>query len=392
MQYRPDPKTGAPLSILGMGCMRFPANTDKTEQLIMQAIDAGINYFDTGYIYGHSEEKLGEALRRNNARDKVYISTKLPVILLRKAEDIDRIFQIQLKRLQTDHIDYYLMHMLTDAARWDKLRAWGIEEWIAKQKAAETIGQIGFSYHGGRQDFIDLLDAYDWDACMIQYNYYDENNQAGMAGLKRAKEKGLPVIIMEPLLGGKLATGLPQKAVNAFKKADPNLTPAGWALRWLWNQPEVTVVLSGMSDETQLAENVKTAANARPVMLNDRQLAVYGAVRETMKHTKEIPCTGCHYCMPCPRGVNIPLCFSSYNTSRNIGYVTGLKLYVMGAGMVSTKAETGSARRCNECGRCEPHCPQGIAIRRDLRTVRKRLEPFWVRGIMALARKFVIRD
>lgn len=390
MKYRIDPKTNKELSVLGFGCMRFPSSMEKTEQLITKAIEKGINYFDTAYLYPNSEERLGTILKKNNLRDKIYIATKLPVIMLRKAEDFDRFFEKELERLKTDHIDYYLLHMLPNLAQWNKLCDWGIKEWIQKKKESGAIRQIGFSYHGSQHGFVELLDVYDWDFCQIQYNYSDENNQAGVTGLRRAAEKGLPVIIMEPLLGGKLANNLPQKAEEAFKKADPKITPASWAFRWLYNQPEVTVVLSGMNEELQLDDNLQTASEAEPFMLNDRHMVTFNEVKEAFQGSQKVPCTGCNYCMPCPKNVNIPACFNAYNTSYSIGFGSGVHSYMMGVGV--TSSTPGNASRCIGCGKCEAHCPQSIEIRKNLKAVEKRMEPFWIKGAVAVARKLMVRS
>lgn len=387
MQYRTDPKTGNQLSVLGFGCMRLPASQEKSEQLLVQAVSAGINYFDTAYIYPDSERRLGAALEKHGLRDRVYLATKLPVLFLRKPEDIERIFQAQLERLKTDHIDYYLMHMLPDMARWDQLRSWDIEAWLQEKRASGAIGQIGFSFHGDQRSFLDLLDAYDWDFCQIQYNYADENNQAGVTGLRCAAEKGLPVVIMEPLLGGKLATGLPKSAQAAFRRADPDCTPAGWAFRWLYNQSEVTVVLSGMNDESQLTENVRIASDTAPNSLTPDQLAIFGEVRKAFESAQTVPCTGCNYCMPCPRGINIPACFSALNASRAISFTTGLQQYMLGTGGFAAK-NPGTASRCVQCGQCERRCPQSIEIRKHLKAVERRLEPFWFKWFLAAGRKF----
>jgi predicted aldo/keto reductase-like oxidoreductase len=354
----------------------------------LKAVENGVNYFDTAYVYPNSEERLGAILLKNNLRDKVYIATKLPVVTTRKAEDFDRFFQAQLERLKTDHIDYYLLHMLPDVARWNKLCAWGIKEWIQEKKETGAIRQIGFSYHGSQYDFLELLDAYVWELCHIQYNYSDENNQAGVIVLKSAAKKNLPVIIMEPLLGGKLANGLPKKAVEAFQSHDPKLTPAAWAFRWLYNQPEVTVALSGMNGEAQLDDNLLTAAEAEPYMLDEDHMSVFNEVKEAFNATQRVPCTGCSYCVPCPQNVNIPACFSAYNTSYSIGFGAGLQLYLMGTSLLSSR--TGSASRCVGCGKCEGHCPQSIEIRKDLKAVEKRLEPFWFNGVIMIARKFMV--
>ncbi|MCL2826897.1 MAG: aldo/keto reductase, partial [Eggerthellaceae bacterium] len=267
MQYRTDPKSGNELSILGFGCMRFPrilGKTDfnKTEQLVARSIEEGVNYFDCAYLYPGSEETLGTILQKNGLRDKVYIATKLPLMKCKTAADFDALFTTQLERLKTDHIDYYLMHNLSDMALWKQLGDLGVEAWIAEKKAQGAIRQVGFSFHGKNNEFLDLLDAFDWDFCQIQYNYLNITYQAGLSGLLAAHEKGLPVIVMEPLLGGKLAKNLPKAAAQVFSQADPKRLPADWAFRWLFDQEAVTVVLSGMNSDAQLEENLRTAQTA----------------------------------------------------------------------------------------------------------------------------------
>ncbi|MDR3284132.1 MAG: aldo/keto reductase [Treponema sp.] len=394
MQFRTDKKSGGKLSILGMGCMRFPRNlgvtdTKEAERLILGAIERGVNYFDTAYIYPGSEEVLGAVLAKAGARGKVSIATKLPLVLCRSGADFDKFFDKELERLQTDYVDYYLMHMLTDMALWDKFRSWGIEDWLAEKKRRGQIRQAGFSFHGQRDEFLRLLDAYPWELCQIQYNYSDENYQAGVTGLKKAAQMGLPVVVMEPLLGGKLAGGLPPDAAALFKQANQALSPAGWALRWLWNQSEVTVVLSGMNALGQLEENAALAESSVPGMLTDAEHAVYREVLEVFNKSYKIHCTGCNYCMPCPKNVNIPGCFAAYNTSYSIGFVAGMQQYMTSS--VPTSDNTGRAVQCVECGKCEKHCPQHIAIRRELKAVRRRLEPWWLRLGIGAARAFLGR-
>ncbi|MCL2839868.1 MAG: aldo/keto reductase [Defluviitaleaceae bacterium] len=378
MKYRED-KYGNKLSILGLGCMRFTRDKAATEKMILAAIDGGVNYFDTAYIYPSSEVTLGEILAKNNKRKDVYINTKLPLAMCKKPDDFDKFFNEQLTRLQTDYIDYYMMHSVSSFDRWKVLCEWGIEDWIDKKKKSGQIRQIGFSYHGTYQDFIKIIDAYPWEFCMIQYNYYDEHYQAGRKGLIYAAEKGIPIMIMEPLLGGRLATGLPKQAVEIFKKADPRVSPAEWAFWWLWNQDEVTVILSGMSSLEQLQQNIHAASHYRK--LKD---AVYADVIELFRKAYKIPCTSCNYCLPCPIGINIPSCFSAYNTRYTQGLVTGYTQYMTSTASISQNPI--SPRSCNGCGKCEKICPQHISIRKELKRVSKKFEPLPVRMLMSIVR------
>ncbi len=382
MRYNVNPKNGDKLSALGYGCMRFAGDSiatsftgmfdqKKVEELLLSAIDRGVNYIDTAYVYTGSEEALGKVLTKNNLRGKIYLATKLPLIICQKAEDLDKYFYKQLEHLQTDHIDYYLLHMLCDMKTWNTLCDWGIEEWAEGKKKSGEIRNFGFSFHGAQHEFLSLIDAYDWDFCYIQYNYSDENYQAGVTGLKAAAAKGMPVMIMEPLLGGKLAKHLPKEAVECFKKADPDRSPAAWGFDWLYNQPEITVVLSGMNEMEQLDENIRIAENSSRGMLTDEDQAVIAEVRELFNQSYKVHCTGCHYCMPCPAGVNIPACFTAYNTCFSIGKGQGMLDYYMSTLMSDSQSYAGL---CKKCGRCEKHCPQHLPIREDLRAVQKKFE------------------
>jgi predicted aldo/keto reductase-like oxidoreductase len=368
--------------------MRFPRllgaiDMKKTEELVIRSIEGGVNYFDTAWIYPGSEEALGGILEKHRVRDKVYIATKLPVVMLRGRGDFDKYFEQELARLRTGYIDYYLMHMLTDSDIWNKLKSWGIEEWIAEKKKSGRIRQIGFSYHGSRDEFLKLLEAYDWEFCQIQYNYSDENFQAGVTGLRAAAKK-MPVIIMEPLLGGKLAGGIPAGAARIFRDANPGWSPAAWGLNWVWNQEEVTLLLSGMGELSQLEENLRLADAAQPGMLGGAELGIYRQVLELLNRSYKIRCTGCNYCMPCPRGVNIPGCFAAYNTSYAIGYVAGMQQFITSTALTSERSSGPGL--CVKCGKCEAHCPQHLEIIKYLGDVRGRMEPFWLRGAGAVIR------
>ena len=373
MQYRKD-RYGNPISVLGYGCMRFTQTAGKidiakTEKEILEAFHGGVNYFDTAYIYPGSEAALGEILARNGIREQVNIATKLPHYLLKKPEDLDRYFSEELRRLKTDHVDYYLMHMLTDTKTWQRLEGLGIVQWLAEKKASGQIRQVGFSYHGNSDMFCKLLDIYDWDFCQIQYNYLDENSQAGATGLHRAAEKGLPVIIMEPLRGGRLTNTLPASAKKII--AHTSLTPAQFAFRWLWDQKEVTCVLSGMNSLDMVKENLATAQVTNPGSLTPEDRAVYAKVVAAINENIKVGCTGCRYCMPCPKGVDIPGTFAAYNRMASDGYWKALTEYFMITGV--RKDYTGPGN-CIGCGKCEQHCPQHLPIRQELKNARKALE------------------
>jgi len=390
MQYRIDKRSGNKLSILGYGGMRFPRvlgriDLQKTDELIMRSIEKGLNYFDTAWVYPGSEEALGVIFDKNHVRDKIFIATKLPLVITKKPEDFDRFFDQSLERLKTNFIDYYLLHMLTDMRQWQKLKSWSIEEWITRKKKSGQIRQIGFSFHGSGSDFLKLVDDYDWEFCQIQYNYSDENFQAGITGLRTAAAK-MPVVVMEPLLGGKLATGLPKEAVKVFQKADANMSPAGWALNWVWDQAEVTTLLSGMNTMDQLEENLLLADAASAGMLAEDQKAVYKSALEIINRSCKIRCTGCNYCMPCPKDVNIPGSFSAYNATYSMGYIEGMKQFVTSTGFTSEKGS--GPGMCVKCGKCESLCPQNIAIMKELVKVHRRMEPWWIRLIGVCARAF----
>ncbi len=343
----------------------------KAEQELLAAIQGGVNYFDTAYIYPGSEAALGEILERNHLRDQVYIATKLPHYLIKNADALEKLFAEELKRLRTDYVDYYLMHMLTDVDTWERLKSLGILEFLAEKKKCGAIRQVGFSYHGNADMFCALVDAYDWDFCQIQYNYMDENSQAGRRGLQYAHKKGLPVIIMEPLRGGKLVKGLPEEATKIFEACQEGYAPVQWALRWLWNQPEVTVVLSGMNSLEMVQDNVRTASDARVGDFGKDQEAMLQRVVAAINAKMKVGCTGCGYCQPCPKGVDIPGTFAAYNRRYAEGKFGALKDYAM---CTALRKNSTAASNCIGCGKCEKHCPQGIPIREKLKEAQKELE------------------
>ena len=392
MLYRND-KHGEPLSILGYGCMRFSrkgagVDIEKTERELMAAYKAGVNYFDTAYIYPGSEAALGEILERNGIRDKVRIATKLPQYLVRNQTSLDKYFDEELSRLRTDRVDYYLMHHLTDIAQWERLKTVGVIDWIAGKKASGAIRNIGFSYHGNSDNFLKILADYDWDFCQIQYNYMDETTQAGVAGLKAAAARGIPVVIMEPLRGGKLVNKLPEDAKRLMAGHHRGWSPADWGLRWLWDQPEVTVVLSGMNSIEMVEENVRIASEATAGAFTDDDRAFLRQILGIIRAKEKVGCTGCRYCMPCPKGVDIPGIFASYNTMYTESKVSGWAQYFQA---VALAGEPSFASQCVGCGKCEQHCPQSIPIREKLPEAERALLPWYIKPLVKLGRKFLLR-
>ena len=392
MLYRND-KHGEPLSILGYGCMRFSrkgagVDIEKTERELMAAYRSGVNYFDTAYIYPGSEAALGEILERNGIRDKVRIATKLPQYLVRNKASLDKYFDEELSRLRTDRVDYYLMHHLTDIAQWERLKTVGVIDWIAGKKASGAIRNIGFSYHGNTDNFLKILADYDWDFCQIQYNYMDETTQAGVAGLKAAAARGIPVVIMEPLRGGKLVNKLPEDAKKLIASHHRGWSPADWGLRWLWDQPEVTVVLSGMNSLEMVEENVRIASEATAGAFTDDDRAFLRQILGIIRAKEKVGCTGCRYCMPCPKGVDIPGIFASYNTMYTESKVSGWAQYFQA---VALAGEPSFASQCVGCGKCEQHCPQSIPIREKLPEAERALLPWYIKPLVKLGRKFLLR-
>lgn len=365
MQYRKFEKLNWQPSALGFGCMRLPVigeasgNIDqqRATEMIRHAVDAGLNYMDTAYVYHEqkSEVALGIALQ-DGYRERVRIATKLPIFLVEKSDDFDTMLDEQLRRLQTDVIDFYLMHGL-DKGKWEKVKSLGLLDKAEKAIADGRIRHLGFSFHDSLDVFKQIVDGYDaWTFCQIQYNYMDTHFQAGRAGLQYAAGKGLAVVIMEPLRGGKLAAELPASK-PLWDSADVKRTPADWALQWLWSQPEVSLVLSGMSTLEQVKQNLASAHNSRVGLLNEDEMKLVGKVRETLLGMSPIDCTRCEYCMPCPNGVNIPRVFDYYNRVAIYNDLEGTRAHYK-----QFVEDSQKASQCIQCGECVPKCPQNIPI------------------------------
>lgn len=394
MQYRIDPKSGNKVSALGLGCMRFPGyqvgrpDVASARRIISRALERGVNYLDTAYLYPGNEEVVGAVLDELGARENLFLATKLPHASCKRAEDFDRFFDEQLRRLRTDHIDYYLIHNVTSPSQWERVCALGIEDWIARQKRSGRIRQIGFSFHGSTGDFPVMLDAFAWDFCQVQYNYANEYYQAGTAGVLSAAERGLAVFVMEPLLGGRLAGKLPAEAFKVFEQAgDAELkSPVDWALAWVWSHPQITMLLSGMAAPEQVDQNVRVANLANPGCMDKKRTRAIARVQEIFEAANRVPCTGCNYCMPCPHGINIPGCFSAYNASFAHGWFTGVQQYFTASAIRTSNPKLVS--NCVHCGACARHCPQGIDIPARLQDVGRRLTPGPVGAVLkAMASK-----
>jgi predicted aldo/keto reductase-like oxidoreductase len=382
MLYRQAGKTGERVSILGFGCMRLPVregkphliDEDKAMAMVDVALRHGVNYLDTAYVYhseipfrpGTSELFLGRALK--GRREKVHLATKLPSWFVERRADMDRFLDEQLERLQTDHIDFYLIHSLTTEL-FAKLKPLGMMEFLDRALADGRIKHAGFSFHDHAALFKQIVDAYDWSFCQIQYNYMDEDFQAGRAGLEYAAAKGLGVVVMEPLRGGGLASRVPPDVQALWDQNPVKRTPAAWALRFIWNRPEVSVVLSGMSELVQLEENLRTSGEGVAGSLSAAELALIRQAKALYQARIRVNCTSCGYCMPCPQGVNIPANFLQLNNLsiyRDPRAAEFFYYHILSAEQ--------RASHCEECGQCEDLCPQHIPIREMLKVVTREFE------------------
>ena len=365
MQYRSFTKDNIKVSALGFGCMRFPIldndsskiDEEKTIEMIRYAVDHGVNYIDTAYTYhqGNSEYMVGKALK-DGYREKVHLATKLPSWLINSYEDFNKYLNEQLEKLDTEHIDFYLLHTL-NREYWDKIKGLGVLKFVEEAKRSGRVKYVGFSFHDELDIFKDIIDSYDWDFCQIQLNYVDRNYQAGEEGVRYAYKKGISVVIMEPIKGGKL-TNPSDEIKSIWDLNDIKRTPPEWALRWVLNHKEVSVLLSGMTTLDQVKENIETVSNAPANSLTEKEIQLIDKVTNIYNEKVKVGCTGCEYCLPCEENVSIPNIFQIYND-----------LYVFGTEIASRKTyksyvEKGKdASRCIECGKCESICPQNIEIR-----------------------------
>jgi hypothetical protein len=370
MKYRNFGKLDWKVSALGFGVMRLPviggdaAKIDEPESIAMirYAIDHGVNYLDTAYPYhrGNSEALVGKALR-DGYRRKVKLATKMPTWLINSEQDMDKYLAEQLGRLRLDYVDFYLLHGLTNE-RWQKLNEIGVLKWAERNMDDGKIRHVGFSFHDEYTVLKKIIDSYNgWTLCQIQYNYMDTEYQAGTKGLKYAASKGLAVVVMEPIAGGMLAVTPPKEIQDIWDKADIKRTPAEWALQWVWNQPEVSVVLSGMSNQQQVRENVQSANRSGPGTLKGNELSLISQIRQEYSKLGFVGCTGCRYCMPCSEGVNVPEIISLYNE-----YYTKDRSDEIKSKYWEHITPESQAKRCARCGKCEELCPQHLPIREIL--------------------------
>jgi predicted aldo/keto reductase-like oxidoreductase len=367
MEYRKIDKLGITTSLLGFGCMRFPldknGNIDeaRSEKLIDEAYASGINYYDTAYVYhgGESEVFTGKVLDKYD-RNSYYLATKLPIWDVHSVADAERIFHEQLKKLHKDYIDFYLLHSF-NSQTFDNMVNLGVIDYLNGLKAEGKIRYLGFSFHDEYEAFEKILNFRDWDFCQIQLNYMDAESQAGMKGYSLTEELGVPLIIMEPVKGGSIAK-LPASAVTYFEAIHPGKTPASWALRWVGSLPNVKVILSGMSDEEQVADNLATFNSFVP--LNDEEHQAVKKVADIYRNIVKNGCTGCGYCMPCPSGVDIPRSFALWNDFARYGNKGDMRWQ-----WTFNFDEDKKAKNCSECGQCEESCPQKLSIRDNLKSV-----------------------
>jgi len=393
MQFRTMPGSNNKLSILGYGCMRLPTkfggviDKDKALSQIRGAIDRGVNYIDTAWPYhmGNSESFLGEHVLKDGYREKVKLATKLPCFTIRKTEAIRETFKKQLKKLQTDYIDYYLLHSL-DGPTWDLMVSLGIIEFMNEVKVAGTVKNMGFSFHGKKADFMRICDGYDFDFAQVQFNIMDEQFQAGIEGINYAAKKGMGIIAMEPLRGGSLVSKMPADVKKIYDESGYSRSAAEWALRWVWNNPNIQVVLSGMNVDEHIDENIKVASEVLPESMDAKEFEVINSVRKTYESIMQVGCTGCSYCMPCPAKINIPAAFSNLNEYHMYSKAGARLHHAMHLGIQTDDGKPHWTTDCIDCGACEEKCPQNIPVRQVFKQVQNELEGPSTKALAGVAR------
>lgn len=366
MQYNKFGREEMPISRFGMGCMRLPQakaedgseGIDEKEaiRMIRHAVDEGVNYFDTAYAYPGSEQVVGKAMK-DGYREKVLLATKIPLYMIKKQEDYQKILEEQLERLQTDYIDVYIFHCL-DRTGWETVKATGGLEYLEGLKQEGKIRNIGFSFHAEYELFTEIIDFFPWDMCLIQLNILDQNHQAGLKGLAYAADRNIPVVIMEPLKGGLFGSNVPEEVGELLNGYEEKRSIVEWAFRWLYHHPQIKIILSGVSSMEQLEDNLRIFEKAEPGVMKPEDMELIDKIRDIYAGKVKVGCTGCGYCMPCPSGVNIPEIFKVYNDSFLSAWTEFGKTFYSLVASHSGK----DASNCIECRRCERHCPQGLSI------------------------------
>jgi predicted aldo/keto reductase-like oxidoreductase len=401
MQYRTMPGSDERLSALGFGCMRLPTRVGgpasslidaaRAKAQIIGAIERGVNYIDTAVPYhlGASESFLGEHILSDpGLREQVYIATKLPCMRIKASEAMEATFAKQLDKLRVEHIDYYLLHAL-DGPSWDRMVSLGVVEFMERIKAEGRVRRMGFSFHGRKDDFRRIVDAYDFDFAQVQYNILDERYQAGIEGIEHAHAKGVGIVVMEPLRGGSLVGKIPAPVQRIYDQAEIQRSPVDWALRWIWNNPMFSVVLSGMNVEAHIDENIRVACDALPGGMSEAELAMVERVRAAYRELLQVDCTGCAYCMPCPAGIDIPAAFKNLNNRHMFGWLEPTLFHAAYLGVQTHDGQAHWTSSCIDCGKCERACPQGIRIRETFRLVQQDLEGPLVKSIAWMGRKLL---
>jgi predicted aldo/keto reductase-like oxidoreductase len=402
MQYRTMPNSSDQLSVLGYGCMRLPTRVggrssslidkDAAVRQIRMAIDAGVNYLDTAYVYhmGAAEAFLGTHVLKDGYRERVNVATKLPCLTIHKKEAIRTTFERQLQRLQVDTIDYYLLHSL-DGPAWDRMVSLDVVPFMDSIRAGGQIRKMGFSFHGRKDDFVRIVNAYDWDFAQVQFNMVDEQFQAGIEGIRHAHARGMGVIVMEPLRGGSLVGRIPPEVQRIYDAAKIKRAPVDWALRWVLDHAEVTLVLSGMNNDEHIRQNLAIVEDCLPGSMTAQEHDIVAQVRETYARLLQVRCTSCAYCMPCPSGIDIPAAFKNLNDYHMFSKWEARINHAMYLGVRTVDGQPRWTTSCSDCGTCEKKCPQEIPVRAAFGQVRSDLEGPLVKTIARLGRALMNR-